>query len=154
MIIFYSQKMPDNQDTKDKEVENLKNGKLTFTEFLYRLLFTREDDLDLLQLLFAAIIIVTLAVTWMAISVVSIQETVKVEALITLRWLAALLILAAVPKWLVPSMQAVLSKNKMFDTSKDKHRHGYEDIGDDIDLSGPEQYDEEPTEEEEHISER
>lgn len=70
-------------------------------KFLYRLLFTRNDDLDLLQVLFLVIVGVTLAVVWRVVVPGAPESTVR-EGLITLRWLVALLVLTAVPKWLVP----------------------------------------------------
>jgi hypothetical protein len=77
-------------------------------EFIHALFFTRDDDLDILQVLFAAIIIVTLAVTWKAINILEVGDVVKIEALITLRWLSALLVITAVPKWLVPWIGSVV----------------------------------------------
>lgn len=75
---------------------------MTFREFFYRLWFTREDDLDALQLLFTVIVIVTLMVTWKVTTVEGMADVVRVEGLITLRWLTGLLVVTAVPKWLVP----------------------------------------------------
>lgn len=75
---------------------------MTLREFLYRLWFTRDDDLDVLQVLFTIIVVVTLMVTWHVITDVLISDIVKVEGLITLRWLTGLLVITAVPKWLVP----------------------------------------------------
>ncbi len=73
-----------------------------FFNFLYSLLFTRDDDLDILQILFAAIVIVALIITWY-VAIPSINAAnVRIEAFITLRWLAGLLVVTAVPKWLVP----------------------------------------------------
>jgi hypothetical protein len=71
-------------------------------EFLYRLWFTRDDDLDILQVLFTAIVIVTLFITWHVATDDSITELVKIEGLVTLRWLTGLLVITAVPKWLIP----------------------------------------------------
>lgn len=76
-----------------------------FGRFLYKAFFTRDDDLDILQILFAAIVVVTLyVVIKLTTGFTEMAEAVKVEALITLRWLTGLMILTAVPKWLVPFM--------------------------------------------------
>lgn len=72
--------------------------------FFYQLFFTRDDDLDLLQVLFAVIILTTLHLSWVVGTATDIPAEVKKEALITLRWLAGLLVATAVPKWLVPFM--------------------------------------------------
>jgi hypothetical protein len=72
------------------------------SNFLYKLWFTRDDDLDILQLLFAAIIVVTLAITWNVSMATGEDSAVKIEALVTLRWLAGLLVITAVPKWMLP----------------------------------------------------
>lgn len=89
----------------------IKNFKM-FAKFLYQLFFTRDDDLDMLQVLFAAIIVVALVVTWDTMSdpITITSDTVKIEALVTLRWLAGLLVITAVPKWLVPSIQEIVTK--------------------------------------------
>jgi hypothetical protein len=73
-------------------------------DFIYKLFFTRDDDLDILQVLFAIIIFVTLFVVWEVSLNDLTPATVKVEGLITLRWLTGLLVVTAVPKWLVPVM--------------------------------------------------
>ena len=73
-----------------------------FFNFIYALFFTRDDDLDILQVLFASIVIVALIITWYIAIPTGNTENVKIEALITLRWLAGLLVITAVPKWLVP----------------------------------------------------
>jgi hypothetical protein len=73
-----------------------------FVWFLHALFFTRDDDLDILQLLFAAIIVISLIVIWYVAIPLPSTENVKIEALVTLRWLAGLLLITAVPKWLVP----------------------------------------------------
>jgi len=75
-----------------------------FFNFIYSLFFTRDDDLDVLQLLFAAIVVVTLLVAWKVTTGSGISDTVRTEGLITLRWLTGLLVVTAVPKWLVPAM--------------------------------------------------
>ena len=80
-------------------------------KFFYQLFFTRDDDLDILQVLFAGIIIVTLMIAVHIFRVGATQPTVQIEALVTLRWLVALLVVTAVPKWLVPFM--INSKSKM-----------------------------------------
>ena len=86
------------------------SNKMTVKEFIYRLFFTREDSLDILQLLFTAVIVMTLAVVWV-VSTTKQSVNVKIEALVTLRWLAGMLVITAVPKWLLPDMVGVLSKN-------------------------------------------
>jgi len=79
-----------------------------FIHFLYALFFTRDDDLDVLQILFAAIVVVSLFAVWHISVGSSDNDAVKIEALVTLRWLAGLLVVTAVPKWLVP----MVVKNK------------------------------------------
>lgn len=81
-----------------------------FLDFLYALFFTRDDDLDSLQVLFAAIIIVTLMICWKIIIPTDTPENIRVEGLVTLRWLTSLLVITAVPKWLVPFMIAHVRK--------------------------------------------
>lgn len=76
----------------------------SFFTFIYSLFFTRDDDLDVLQLLFAAIVVVTLLVAWKVTTGTGISDAVRTEGLITLRWLTGLLVVTAVPKWLVPAM--------------------------------------------------
>ena len=77
-------------------------GKLV--DFLYALFFTRDDDLDILQVLFATIVIVALLVIWNVSVNGTNNDAVKIEGLVTLRWLTGLLVITAVPKWLVPLM--------------------------------------------------
>jgi hypothetical protein len=78
--------------------------------FLYSLFFTRDDDLDVLQVLFTAIIVIALMATWHSITSILTEEAVKIEALVTLRWLAGLLVITAVPKWLVPTFSSIVEK--------------------------------------------
>jgi hypothetical protein len=74
-----------------------------FTDFLYALFFTRDDDLDVLQVLFAVIVMQTLyIVTKLTLQYPEMSEAVRIESLVTLRWLTGLLVITAVPKWLVP----------------------------------------------------
>lgn len=75
-----------------------------FFNFIYSLFFTRDDDLDVLQLLFTAIVVVTLLVAWKVTTESGMSDAVKTEGLITLRWLTGLLVVTAVPKWLVPAV--------------------------------------------------
>lgn len=93
-----------------------------FNTFIYQLFFTRDDDLDMLQVLFAIIVCVTLFVTWdvMGQSNDFTPEAVKIEALVTLRWLAGLLVITAVPKWLVPSIQEIVTKKLEFNKPKEE----------------------------------
>jgi hypothetical protein len=79
-------------------------------DFLYKLLFDREDALDALQLLFTAIVVVTLIVVWNLTGVTTEPAAVKVEALITLRWLVGLLVITAIPKWMIPSMVKIVTR--------------------------------------------
>jgi hypothetical protein len=112
-----------------------------FFDFLYALFFTRDDDLDMLQVLFAAIVVVALIITWYVAIPSGNSENVRIEALVTLRWLAGLLVITAVPKWLVPfiskhtkSVEGALKKgtDKAYDTyssyepSNDVHDETYE----------------------------
>ncbi len=74
-------------------------------KFIYALFFTREDDLDTLQVMFAVIIVVALLILWrLSIVQTDTSDTVLVEILKTLRWMIGLLVVTAVPKWLVPFM--------------------------------------------------
>jgi hypothetical protein len=73
--------------------------------FFYRAFFTRDDDMDMLQVLFVAIVVVTLQVVWkLTTGYEDMSEAVRIEALVTLRWLTGLLVITAVPKWMVPFM--------------------------------------------------
>lgn len=80
-----------------------------FLKFLYQLFFTRNDDLDTLQVLFTVIVIVSLQVVWYITTNKTVSDGVRVEALVTLRWMLGLLVLTAVPKWMVPHMAQMLS---------------------------------------------
>jgi hypothetical protein len=93
-----------------------------FTKFLYQLFFTRDDDLDMLQVLFTVIVCVSLMLSW---KIVSTSETdpVKIEALTTLRWLAAMLVVTAVPKWLVPAVTGIMGSKKNIDMSIEENSH-------------------------------
>lgn len=75
--------------------------------FLYALFFTRDDDLDVLQLLFTSIIIIALLIVWNLTTIAGNSDAVKIESLVTLRWLIGLLVITAVPKWIVPFMAKV-----------------------------------------------
>lgn len=86
--------------------------------FLYRLFFDREDSLDTLQILFTAIVIITLMVVWNLSNGTMETPEVKVESLITLRWLVGLLVITAVPKWMIPAMTKVLTRGNLPSTSK------------------------------------
>ena len=86
--------------------------------FLYALFFTRDDDLDTLQVLFAAIVIVSLMICWNIIIPTTNPTALRVEGLLTLRWLTGLLVITAVPKWLVPIMVDHVTKFKAFKQSK------------------------------------
>ena len=81
-----------------------------FTTFIYKLFFTRDDDLDILQILFTLII---LSAIWISLYVliIPVESQVQIEALITLRWLAGLLFITAVPKWLVPFIKPQRGNN-------------------------------------------
>lgn len=72
-------------------------------EFIYRLFFTRSDDLDVLQVLFTLIVLVTLGLCIYVI-LLGVNPEVARPVLETLRWLLGLLVLTAVPRWLVPYM--------------------------------------------------
>jgi hypothetical protein len=84
--------------------EQLIEKKMTIKEFVYRLFFTREDSLDVLQLLFTIVVGVTLMSVWKIITLMmsGSDGEVVIEALKTLRWLAGLLVITAVPSWMVP----------------------------------------------------
>jgi hypothetical protein len=75
---------------------------MTIRQFLYRLLFTRTDDLDTLQILFNLIVLVTLYTVHTSFSNQTTPPEVQIEALLTLRWMLGLLVITAVPVWLVP----------------------------------------------------
>ena len=82
------------------------------TEFLYKLFFDREDSLDTLQVLFTAIVIVALMVVW-RLSIGVEDPSVKIESLVTIRWLVGLLVVTAVPKWMIPAMTKILTKGSL-----------------------------------------
>lgn len=84
------------------EEEELTTKRMGWREFVYRLFFTREDSLDILQVLFSLIVLVSLLACWRLVSIGTPPEVVK-ESLITLRWMMGLLVVTAVPKWLVPA---------------------------------------------------
>jgi hypothetical protein len=110
-------------------MENFTNGLKKTGEFLHALFFTRDDDLDVLQVLFAAIIVVALMATWHSVTSTLTEEAVKVEALITLRWLAGLLVITAVPKWLVPAFGEFVNKKLDIFPSKKKEEEESEFMG-------------------------
>ena len=70
--------------------------------FVYRLFFTRNDDLDTLQILFNLVVCFTLGLIMYLIRNTADKEVI-VEGLITLRYLAGMLVITAVPSWVVPS---------------------------------------------------
>jgi len=94
-----------------------------FYNFIYRLFFTRDDDLDVLQLLFAILLVVTMRVAWVLTTSPDMSDEVRIQGLIELRWLIALLVVTAVPKWLVPSIVSILSGRGLKDTVGDDGRH-------------------------------
>lgn len=83
------------------------------TTFLYRLFFDRDDSLDTLQILFTGIIIITLKVVWKLATGEAETPEVKIEALVTLRWLVGLLVITAIPKWMIPAMTTVLTRGQL-----------------------------------------
>ena len=68
-------------------------------KFIYRLFFTRDDDLDILQVLFSSIVILSLIIIWHVTMATDTPDSVKIEALITLRYLAGILVITAVPSY-------------------------------------------------------
>jgi len=85
---------------------------MSYKEFLFRLFFTRNDDLDILQVLFALIVVVTLILI-VYMTVHKFDSTVLIEALLTLRWMIGLLVVTAVPRWLIPSvLRTLTTRNK------------------------------------------
>lgn len=84
-----------------------------FMDFLYKIFFDREDALDILQVLFTVIVVITLLVVWNLSAAVEESATVKIEALVTLRWLVGLLVITAVPKWMIPSLVKILTKGSL-----------------------------------------
>lgn len=97
-------------------------------KFLYQLFFTRDDDLDALQVLFAAIVIVSLNVVWVVSTAATVPQAVKIEALVTLRWMMGLLVLTAVPKWMTPIMAQVVAKGNV-GLKKERNYEGYSSYG-------------------------
>ena len=75
--------------------------------FIYRLFFTRDDDLDVLQLLFAVLLVVAMRSAWIVIVATDMSDPVRIEGMVQLRWIIGLLVITAIPKWLVPSMVSV-----------------------------------------------
>jgi hypothetical protein len=70
--------------------------------FFYALFFTRDDDLDVLQLLFTTIVVIAIILAWKANTVTGTSDAVRIETIVTLRWMVGLLAVTAVPKWLAP----------------------------------------------------
>lgn len=86
---------------------------MKFNTFIYRMFFTRDDQLDSLQVLFVAVVLVTLAVAWkLLVTFPDMSDVVRIESLITLRWLAGLLVATAVPTWMVEPMVKILTRGK------------------------------------------
>jgi len=72
------------------------------SKFLYALFFTRDDDLDILQILFSTIVIVAIIIAWKVNTATQMSDAVRIEGMVTLRWMIGLLVVTAVPKWLAP----------------------------------------------------
>ena len=87
--------------------------------FIYRLFFTRDDDLDMLQVLFVALIVVAIKSVWFIVITTTISDPVKIKALTTLQWMIGLLVVTAVPKWLVPTVAKVVMHKKLDDDDTD-----------------------------------
>jgi hypothetical protein len=68
-------------------------------DFLFRLFFTRDDDLDVLQLLFLAW---SVFLMWMVERVGSGAWTLPTAVWATVSGFLATLAISAVPKWLAP----------------------------------------------------
>ena len=69
--------------------------------FVYRLFFTRNDDLDTLQILFNLVVCFTIGIVMYLIKYNSDKDVI-IAGLITLRYTMGLLVITAVPSWLVP----------------------------------------------------
>lgn len=86
-------------------------------DFLRRLFFTRDDDLDLLQVLFVLLVGITAAASYEVIVHVAAAPgtasgtavAMVHEAFLTLRVMFTALIVAAVPSWMVPAITSVLT---------------------------------------------
>jgi len=91
-------------------MEAIKNLFVKIGRFLYALFFTRDDDLDLLQVLFVIITLLAIYLAYYVVVLTDSTDPVKLEAFVTLRWMLGLLIVTAVPKWIVPSIVAILTK--------------------------------------------
>jgi hypothetical protein len=89
---------------EEKITDKIVFGNMSIREFIYRLFFTREDSLDVLQLMFTVIVILALVVVWNLTNTAEMSDAVIIESLVTLRWMIGLLVVTAVPKWLVPFM--------------------------------------------------
>lgn len=131
--------------TEEEITNRAVTGNMKFKEFLYRLFFTRDDSLDVLQMLFSTIVVVALLVVWGgAVSDVT-TESVKIEGLVTLRWLTGLLVITAVPKWLVPFMSK--HTKEVGDGLKKRRGNGYNSYGSSDIHEGNYEIPDEPTEE-------
>jgi 4-amino-4-deoxy-L-arabinose transferase-like glycosyltransferase len=83
-----------------------------FFKFIYALFFTRDDDLDILQLLFTVLVVMSLFILWkLTLIKAEVSDVVIVESIKTLRWMIGLLVLTAIPKWLVPFMSGQIKSN-------------------------------------------
>lgn len=80
---------------------------MKFTTFCYRLFFTRDDDLDVLQVLFIVVVLATLGVVWRVVQP-GASDSVVASGMVTLRWMVGLLAITAVPKWMTPLITSVL----------------------------------------------
>ena len=99
-----------------------------FFEFFYALFFTRDDDLDVLQLLFAVLVVSAIFIVWRITVPMEAPDAVRIEGLVTLRWIIGLLVLTAVPKWMIPFMvDNIKSLAKSTEKKKSRYDFGYRD---------------------------
>lgn len=93
--------------------------------FFYRLFFTRDDDLDVLQVLFIMVVLATLACVWRVVQP-GATDSVVASGMVTLRWMVGLLAVTAVPKWMTPMITAVLVSRagQAAMTAQESHNYG------------------------------
>jgi hypothetical protein len=93
------------KEEDDKIIEEIREKKITTREFLYRMFFTRDDSLDLLQLFFLLLILFFMA----AFALDSMGKwTVKNAAWTIFGTVFGTLAIAGVPTWIAQ----ILAKQK------------------------------------------
>jgi hypothetical protein len=83
--------------------------------FIYRMFFTRDDDLDILQLLFAILLVVAMKTAWFLSTSPNMSDAVRIQGVLELRWIIGMLVVTAVPKWLVPAVVSIVTHKRDID---------------------------------------